>query len=100
MNMNANIKNAIKQYFMRYHSSPGRWLVIIFFVTNEALLSIVDYYGTFQIAKRPNSLTADNLVKAAKIVFAKFGLPQENNFQCRHYFHISDVQKTLQTDEH
>ena len=49
----------------------------IFFVENETLLCIVDYYRKFLIVKRADSLAADDQLKAAKIVFAEFGLPMK-----------------------
>ena len=39
-----------------------------------------------------NMTAADDLVKAAKIVFVEFGTPADNNFRCRHKFHIGDIE--------
>ena len=58
---------------MRFHISHGRWLVLIFLL-RITLLYIVDCYRKFPIVKRADSLVADDLVKAAKIVFTEFGL--------------------------
>ena len=41
------------------------------------LLCIVDYYYNFPIVKKANGFSADDLIKAAKIVFAVFGLPKK-----------------------
>ena len=46
-------------------------------VKNEILLCIVDYYSEFPILKRADSLAADDLVTAARIVLTEFGLPKE-----------------------
>ena len=43
-----------------------------FFVKKETCQCIVDYYSTFPIVRRADSLTADDLVKAANIIFTKF----------------------------
>ena len=61
---------------MKFHASLGRWLVLIFFVKNKTLVCIVNYYSQFPIVKKP-SLTADDLVEAAKIVFIQFGFPKK-----------------------
>ena len=56
------------------------WKVVgadILLVKNKALLCIVDYYGKFSIVKSDDSLTADDLVKAVKIVFAECILPKK-----------------------
>ena len=45
----------------------------IFFLLKIKHWCFVDYYRKFPIVKKAISLTADDLVKAAKIVFAEFG---------------------------
>ena len=51
--------------------------MLIFFVTNKILLCIVDYSSKFSIVKMADSLAAADLVKAAKIMFTKLGLPKK-----------------------
>ena len=46
------------------------------YMNNNMLLCIVDYYNKFPVMKRAGGLLADNLIKAAKIMFAVFGLPK------------------------
>ena len=52
--------------------------VDIFFVKNKHLC-IVDYYSKFPLVKKTKavSLSADDLVRAAKIVFNEFELPKK-----------------------
>ena len=45
------------------------------FSINNMLLYIVDYCSKFPIVKKADSLSADNLITAAKFVFTEFGLP-------------------------
>ena len=62
---------------MKYHANLGRWLVLISFLLqkNKTLLYTVDYHSKFPIVKqKAEHLTADYLIKAAKIAFAEFGL--------------------------
>ena len=49
---------------------------VTIFGKNKTLLCIVDYYSKFPIVKKADSITADDLVKADKIVFTKFKLPK------------------------
>ena len=56
------------------------WEVVgaeIFTIKSNALLYIVDYYSKLPVIKKPNGLSADNLIRAVKIVIAEFGLPKE-----------------------
>ena len=56
------------------------WEVVgaaIFFVKNKTLLCIVDYYSKFPTVETAVSLTADNLVKAAKFVIIEFELSKK-----------------------
>ena len=59
----------------------------ILFVKNKALLCIVDYYSKSPVVKETNSLAADDLVKAAMIVFTEYRLPKKD-FSCRHELHF------------
>ena len=49
----------------------------IFSITNNMLLCIVDYYSKFPIMKKADSLSADNLIGTAKIMFTEFKLPKK-----------------------
>ena len=92
--MNADIKNTVKQcatcmeyqhtqphektmpYKMAYN--PSRVVSAdIFSITNNILLCIVNYYSMFPIVKKTGGLLANDLIKAAKIVFTGFVLPKE-----------------------
>ena len=41
------------------------------------LLCIVDYYSKFPVVKKTGGFSAGELIRAAKIVFAGFGLPRK-----------------------
>ena len=78
---------------------PWEMVGDIFFVKIEysvhcRLLQLVCY------CKKAKSLAADELLKAAMIVYRTFGLPQENYFTCRHKLHMRDIHTVLQADEH
>ena len=63
-----------------YHTPGKSWEVvgpIFFFDKNKTLLCIGDYHRKFPIVKTAHSLAADDLVQAAKIIFAKFRLPKK-----------------------
>ena len=49
----------------------------IFSINNNTLLHIVHYYSKFRIVKEADGLSADDLIKATKIVYAEFGLPNK-----------------------
>ena len=54
------------------------WLALIFsFVKNKIFLYIVGCFSKFPIVKKADSLAADDVVKAARIIFTKFGLPKK-----------------------
>ena len=46
----------------------------IFSINNNTLLCIVNYYSKFPVVKKTSCLSADNLIRTAKIVLAEFGL--------------------------
>ena len=48
----------------------------IFSIKNNTLLCTVDYYRRFHIFKKADGLSADNLIRTAKIVFAELELSQ------------------------
>ena len=89
---NANIEQTVKQCStclefqhtqlcetaIHYDMPCKVWEVIaadIFMINNENLLFIVDYYSKFPAVKKIASLSADDQVYAAKMIFAEFGLP-------------------------
>ena len=48
----------------------------IFSINKNILLCIVDYYNKFHIMKKAGGLSADDLIKAVRIVFTEFRPPQ------------------------
>ena len=55
------------------------WEVVdtdIFKASNETLLCIVDYYSKFPLVKKVESISAEDLIWATKVVLAEFGLPR------------------------
>ena len=50
--------------------------MLISFLLKMTHLFIVDYYSKFAIRKKANSLTANDLVKAARILFKEY-LPKK-----------------------
>ena len=48
-----------------------------FSINNNTLLYIVDYYSRFSVMDRDDVLSVDDVIKATKIVFAKFGIPKK-----------------------
>ena len=94
INMNANIECTVKQYTMclEYQQTQPKekalhfeipcrqWEVVgahIFMIYGKTLLCIVDYYSKFPIVKKVNSLSADNLVQMAKLIFAEYGFQRK-----------------------
>ena len=49
----------------------------ILMIDNKKLLCIVDYYSKFPALRRVESLSAKDLIRTAKVVFAEFGLPKK-----------------------
>ena len=62
----------------------------IFMINNENLY-IIDYFSKFPVVKRVESLSAKDLMQAAKVVFAEFGLAKKlvsdagTNFVSEHF---------------
>ena len=46
-------------------------------INDNMLFFIVDYYSKFHIMKKADSLSADDIIRAAKIVFTEFGLQKK-----------------------
>ena len=63
----------------------------IFSMNINMILCIVDYYRKLPIVKEVDGLSAEDLIRAAKIVFTKFGLPKKTSFRCRHELHIRPI---------
>ena len=56
------------------------WEVVrgdIFHFNNKNYLCVVDYNIKFPIIKRLEGLSAENLIKTIKIIFAEYGIPQQ-----------------------
>ena len=49
----------------------------IFSIDHEKLLYIVYYYSKLPVMRRVDGLSADNLIRAAKVMLAEFGLPKK-----------------------
>ena len=49
----------------------------MFFIHSNMLLCIVHYYRKFPIVKKVDGLSADDMIRAAKIVFADSELPKK-----------------------
>ena len=62
----------------------------IFTIKNNILLCILEYYNEFPVVKKAEGLSADNLIRVAKIVFAKFWLPKKI---------VSDADTNLTSDK-
>ena len=64
-----------------HHNIPLRpWEVVgadIFHFNKKNYLCVVDYNSKFPIIKRLEGLSVENLINAAKIIFAKCGIPQK-----------------------
>ena len=71
----------------------------IFSIKNKRLLCIVDFYSKFPTVKTVDGLLEDDLIRAAKSAFSKFGLPKKSP-RCRHIFHIRLIETVLQAAEH
>ena len=57
---------------------PGQVAGIdIFSINNNIPLCVVDYYSKFSIMQRADGLSADDLMRTAKFVFAEFGLSKK-----------------------
>ena len=52
-------------------------MLIYSYIKNKTLFCIVDYYSKFPVVKKAYGFSADNLIRAVKIVFAEFGLPKK-----------------------
>ena len=59
-------------------------------VINKTLLCIVDYYSRFLTVKKTGSLSEDDLVQRAKLIFAEYGLPKE----------LFQIQKQISCQKH
>ena len=55
------------------------WKVVgtdIFMVSNENQFCIVDYFSKFSVVKKVESMLAEDLISATKVVVTEFGLPK------------------------
>ena len=106
-NINADKKHTVKQCATcleyqqtqpqkgaLYYEIPYKlWEIVsadIFMVNNKTILCIVDYNSKFPIVKKVGSLSADDLVQTAKLMFAEYGIPK-NCLRYRNKFHIRDI---------
>ena len=67
-----------KEKITHHDISLRPWEIIgtdIFHFKNKHYLCIVDYNSKFPVIKRLESLSADNLIKTVKTIFAKYGIP-------------------------
>ena len=92
--MNAHIENFMKQQatFLGYQKRQPHEKTIpydtpckpsdvvgadIFSINKKTLLFIVNYYSKFSITKKADGLSADNLIRTAKMLFVETGLPKK-----------------------
>ena len=69
------------------------------FDKNETLLCIVDYYRKFPIMKRADGLSADDLIRASKVMFKNLCFPK-NSIRCRHALNVRSFKTVLQAAKH
>ena len=65
---------------LHYEIPGSSWEVVsthIFMINGKTHLCILDYHSKFPIVKKVNSLSADDLVQKAKLIFAEYGLPKK-----------------------
>ena len=89
--MNVDIENTVKlcATFLKYQQTETHEKTVpyemsynpqemvgadTFSIKNNMPLCLVHYYSKFPVVKKADGLLADDLIKAAKIVFAEFGL--------------------------
>ena len=65
--------------------------IVIFSINNNTLLCIVDHYSKYQSMKRPDGLSSNDLIRGAKIVFAKFRQPKEIVSDASTYSYHTDL---------
>ena len=61
-----------RHYIIKYHA--GLWEVVgadIFMINGKTLLCITNYHSKFPMAKKVNSLLADDLGQMTKLIFAE-----------------------------
>ena len=63
----------------------------IFSMNSNTLLYIVDYYRKFPIMKKADGLSADDLIRAAKVVFTEFELPKKNSLRHRQILYHTNL---------
>ena len=120
INMNVDIECTVKQctacleyQWMHSQEKLALWntmqtmevvAVDVFLMNGKNLLCIVDYQSKFQIVKKVNSLSAEDLVQTAKLIFAEYGLPKKiildtgTNFMAETYKNFSrrmNIQQTI-----
>ena len=70
---------------LHYKIPPRQWEIVgtdVLIINAKTLLSIVDYHSKFQIVKKVNSLSTDNLVNLARLIFAEYWLHKKKIFRC------------------
>ena len=92
INMNADTEQTVKQYStclkyqhthqceaILHYDIPCKGVVVVdvFMIYKKNILCIVDYYSKFPVVKEMVSLSVHDLVQAAKMTFAEFGLPRK-----------------------
>ena len=71
----------------------------VFMINGKTILCIVDSHNKFPIVKKLNSLSTDNRVQTAKLIFAEYR-PTTDCFRCGYKLHILDIQGLLQEDKY
>ena len=100
-NINTDIKNAIRNCCvflifrchsqkirccqMRYQASMESLGADIFSITNKHYFYAIDYYKKFPVIKWVEGLSADNIMKHARLSLQNMDFPVDN-VRCRHKF--------------
>ena len=126
INMNADRECVVKWYAtclesqwtkfqvkILYYKVPCRpWVIVgqhVFIINNRVLLHIVDYHSKFPIAKKVNSLSADDLLQMTKLIFAEYRLLKktvyaaDTNFTsetCKDFYRHMNIQQTITSSYH
>ena len=107
-NINANIEAYIKlcatclefqqmqpKEKITHYDIPLRpWKVVsadVFHFKNKHYLCTVDYNSKFPVIKRLEGLSADNLIRMVKKIFAEYGIPHKNNVGCGYQLCIRQI---------
>ena len=87
-----------------HYEIPNRpWEVVgadVFVIINKTLLCTVDYHSKFPIVKEVYSLSEDDLVHTAMLIFVKYGILKKIISDVDMNFTFGTFKYFLQADEH